>query len=1373
MVLETGAKSGEPAGSRGMPSGYRLHNVAPELDEVKAQKILNTIRVSKNFIDGVELAKQCRAVIEFYFEREDYARVIEASSVVDTRDLAPEGTYMLVTSYIMNGDYEKARTMIQSLHWGDRPDCKLTALGKLLVSQGKELDAKVHFEEALKLNPSNSDAMNELSSRWPHDDSALRVEGEALRLDGDPKGATIAFRELIQHGESSPEVLRSAGIALADARDYAEAEEMLKKSAESASNAETSLALGLVQLERGESEAGIANIESAMSGTAPVNAEILKRLTLAYIATGNQEAAIQVLDRLVADESVEKEELKRFQTAVIDSCRTKGAYQVMLHTAEKLLNAESQNVKASGAKLDALAGLGRYQDGLIFLDGLKNFPDFKQRRMVLLRKAERFQEADHIADEILTSDRGNQDALFTKLYLPYATGKGKECVSKLSKAVLRYGGEEVLRLYLELAKKERDDIAVVKATQSLVSLGVDDAQVLGDRAAAVERLGRVSQSGYYLRKLAARFGDEQSLELLSSFYARHGNKAEEERTLSEALSSMDLPIGLLERLAKLKMDRGDIGGALAVIVKAMEKTETSEGRYLQAEVLLKAGNAEESKIAAAKAMQLGYPGKLGEFLFGKAERMLGARDAALEHFDRSISYGLNSPEVFLEKISLLREMERLEEAKEETRNLESLFPDSAEVQTACIEFYYSAGMHQQCIEAAEKAIRTSRENERAWSRRGLSLLALKRYDEAIVSLEAGLKLRKDGETVQGLKEAYNAKGDRKSIIRSIDLLLEFKGNDKNLLLEKGDVLAESGKHAEALSTYQSAIDRFGKDAEAVMRKASILHEQKKYADELEVLLEIWKGNDELPSVASMMSRAYLEMKRYTDALEYADRAMQLEPENVRHLDLRSEILFSLGRFDEAESSADIALSMSPKDPTALEIKGNILMADGRFDQALGLLNGALAAGICTSKIYKNRGDCLLNLERFQEALDSYSKALKDSPQNMGALLGKGVCELHTEKYSSATLSLNEVTKKDPENGRGWYYFGVALKNQRIFSEARRAFSKAVELDGTLDMAWLELGEMQLSAREFEAAEKAFERAFELAPHNSEHREALENCRIELKKLRAEQNAISLLKLEYDINRNPTKEEAFSVCRIPMDEIDMAFDLVNEPTTLPIPSSGDREWREVEDRSASVLAKCFRNRETASYGVRLCDIVANFQSYSLDEAKQIFEYIAKVQKLSVIDALEDERFEKLMKRATKLRKEDRSLIGIIENLGVGIYTAKLIEGSLASMGISGYTTDFVTFSDGHEESAAPAQAEDYDPYSERRMLYEQFYGGRKQEEQEIVETDDRCLYHGGDAIGSCSSCQTNICDSCLTATNGHCPNCGVVLVSGESEGGAAY
>ena len=65
MVSDADISSGYSKDSHAEPARRQAEGTAEILDDMTAQKIMNTIRASRNFIDDAELAKQCRAVIEF------------------------------------------------------------------------------------------------------------------------------------------------------------------------------------------------------------------------------------------------------------------------------------------------------------------------------------------------------------------------------------------------------------------------------------------------------------------------------------------------------------------------------------------------------------------------------------------------------------------------------------------------------------------------------------------------------------------------------------------------------------------------------------------------------------------------------------------------------------------------------------------------------------------------------------------------------------------------------------------------------------------------------------------------------------------------------------------------------------------------------------------------------------------------------------------------------------------------------------------------------------------------------------------------------------------------------------------------------------
>ncbi|MBX8636475.1 MAG: tetratricopeptide repeat protein [Thermoplasmata archaeon] len=1332
-------------------------------------KLYSCLGATRGFVDETRLYDFARRLAQRSTNAGEAEYAVKFIRIIPEEHLTAGDREILVDALISLGRLEESGQMLNDEHWKDSPASYHRLLGKLRNAEGDEQGAKEAFRNAVRAEGDDSGAIEALLalSKTPSEEvEFLRLKADSLLHRGEAVEALKIYRKLMRFNRESPGILKSAGVAYADLKRPVKAEKLLLRSIEKRNDIETGIALGLVETQLGKYSEAYLHLSSAVEQGAG-GFDLLAAFCRTCLMTGREERAVEVLESMKNQNGVEPDTALKTINGLTMLAGSRDCNNFTLHSTEIAEHYGKPASEIMEMRVGALMALSKYDEALSYLDGhFQKHDRFALTRMKSLRETGRMDEAEKIADSILSTNMNDDEALSTKMQAMFFRNMGKEAIGAYGHRVLNKGGRNAVSTLLEVAKAEGDDKLALGASQTLISMGVRERHILNDRATALEKLGRLKQSEKCYRQMYDADGSPEALELLSSFYARHGYIRKEEEVLSNAVESgLHVPYGLIYRLAKIRLESGDGEGSLKAIEKSLSNRETPEGRYLQSEVLLKIGRSDGAIEAAQKSMVLGYPAKLAEIKVAEALIMQSRKEDGLQHYNRAIGFGSTDERVYISKARLLQSMGRTEEAASEIQLIERMFGDSISAREECAAFYYSAEQYQNCIGMSESIIKKDRENFTAWKMRGLSMIALKNYDEGIKSLESCAAEKRDMEMLGALKTAYAARNDASSVVKTIDMMLGGKGASRELLLEKGHMLESSGRHVEALDTFQKAMEEFGKDEQSVTGKASVLHRQGRYAEELKMLLDFLKGKSDAPVVLGMVAAIYSEMKRYSDALEYADRAMQADPGSSANVDMRAKILMSMQRYNEAERSIDIALELNPKDPVALELKGNLLMIDGGHAQALEIFNGALAAGICNASIYKNRGDCLLKAGRYTEALDSYNKSSKLEQGRTDALLGRGVCEYNLERYSSATMSLNEFTKKEPDNAAGWFYFGLVLHKQRLASEAKKAFEEAVRLDGTHDKAWFELGKMHLEEGNLKASKEALSKSLELNPENSEAREKWDLCVAAERRVKAEDNARALMKLEYEIGRVPTREEAFSVCKIPMDGIDEAFEAIQEPTSLTVPMAGDAGWESLEERSAAVMQKCFRNDAGVSSGIRLCDIAVGFPSYTIDECKQILEYIRKVQQMGLLEGVEDARFEKLMKKATRLKGEDRTLVGIVTNLGVGIYTARLILGSLAAMGKTGYRTDYVSVS----PPAVESTEQEYDPYEARRELMEQYYGGSGGSGESLPEPEDeKCLYHGREAMGECSACRTNVCDDCLSGTGGFCPNCGVILAGEESE-----
>jgi hypothetical protein len=188
---------------------------------------------------------------------------------------------------------------------------------------------------------------------------------------------------------------------------------------------------------------------------------------------------------------------------------------------------------------------------------------------------------------------------------------------------------------------------------------------------------------------------------------------------------------------------------------------------------------------------------------------------------------------------------------------------------------------------------------------------------------------------------------------------------------------------------------------------------------------------------------------------------------------------------------------------------------------------------------------------------------------------------------------------------------------------------------------------------------------------------------------------------------------------------------------------------------------------------------NLPDRDIRKAKKVLAYIEKVNDMDFSTVTPDQETEKFLRSAMSLPEEKRSAIGLMENLGVGIFNARKLMVILQTFRGEGYKTSAVKVKD------IPWRAEQVDIEKEKRVvdlksvpptpkqrstrnevdLYSRFY---KEEAKEVEPPADieeikgrRCLFHGGPAVMKCQTCGSLLCKECVSESDS-CPRCGAPI-----------
>ncbi len=224
----------------------------------------------------------------------------------------------------------------------------------------------------------------------------------------------------------------------------------------------------------------------------------------------------------------------------------------------------------------------------------------------------------------------------------------------------------------------------------------------------------------------------------------------------------------------------------------------------------------------------------------------------------------------------------------------------------------------------------------------------------------------------------------------------LKPHDPQVLQNHALMLAELGRHAEAVPIYEAAI--------ALDPRVASLHTN-------------------LGSALQEWARA----RHDTGVLPLLDRAI------LSHL-------------------AAIAV-----DPGLLAARSNLglaLLARGRIPEAVQAFEEAVARWPEVASLYSNLGQCLCDLKRYAEAQAACLRALELDPELAEAWSTLGNVLVGQREHDQAEIAYRRAVELRPQMAGGWCNLGVALFRENRTQEAEAAYERALALDpGLADAHW--------------------------------------------------------------------------------------------------------------------------------------------------------------------------------------------------------------------------------------------------------------------------------------------------------------------------------
>jgi tetratricopeptide (TPR) repeat protein len=227
-------------------------------------------------------------------------------------------------------------------------------------------------------------------------------------------------------------------------------------------------------------------------------------------------------------------------------------------------------------------------------------------------------------------------------------------------------------------------------------------------------------------------------------------------------------------------------------------------------------------------------------------------------------------------------------------------------------------------------------------------------------------------------------------------------------VQRGQALAQAGRHEEALLDYTSAIER---DSSLVL---AFNNRGNAYARMSNFNLAFLDYNRAI-GLDSTYADAYLnrgyaynvfgDLER---ALRDINRAAQLNPLSSLPYAYRGRILATLGDTESAIGDFSRAIALDPSSPSLYGERGDMFFKTARFSSAIGDYTMALELGLVNEVILTNRGGALANIGRYDAAIQDFTIALQINPRYVNALRNRGLAYFAKKEYDRAWEHLQQL-----------------------------------------------------------------------------------------------------------------------------------------------------------------------------------------------------------------------------------------------------------------------------------------------------------------------------------------------------------------------------
>ncbi len=495
--------------------------------------------------------------------------------------------------------------------------------------------------------------------------------------------------------------------------------------------------------------------------------------------------------------------------------------------------------------------------------------------------------------------------------------------------------------------------------------------------------------------------------------------------------------------------------------------------------------------------------------------------------------------------------------------------------------------------------------------------------------------------------------------------------------------------------------------------------------------------------------------------------------------LRAEILTALERPADARAAYTAWLTHDPPSTRAREGVARSLLDEGRAAEALEFLKTQIAQGASSEALYLLEAEAESGLGHPDAAVAAVEAGLAVFPDGPALWGRRGDLAYAQEDWPTAGRSYARALQGNPKNVAWLMQAATASQKLGRGTEAVAFLTSASEAAPDRASVWIALGTALLAEHRADDAVRSFERARSLDPTSEAARDGARLAEAQRRDERVESLAREAALLEARLGRPVTRNDLLVQLQVPLDALDGVMDSLGRVPTVDLRTLAPAEWEALERASSQLIRAAFERRPPGieRRGLTLADVaVLSPPQTKLSEMQRLFGYLKAVLEVDPASELPPPPvpIEPLVRRALQLPPEQRTLFGLVRNLGIGLYVARVLQqvdraGSASHEALPGldlgrYSPEFQSGAPEPPaaeadrffavESPAPAPAEPHPAAPVRAAR--------------AAGPPARCLGCGGVATAQ-HSCGAPICAHCIQHF-GTCPKCGSRIVPPPARSG---